>query len=377
MKASISEIKKLFDICSDDNLLEEIQKWKEDERKGVKQLVSSAQKRLQRYLQEEKRMDSLLCYERLCYKQGYTLVAGIDEVGRGPLAGPVMTAAVILPKDCKIPGVDDSKKLSAKKRELLYEMIMDKAIAFGFGSVSAKRIDEINILRATFEAMEQAISKLTIEPEFVLADAVHIPNLSMPQQGIIKGDAKSMSIGAASIIAKVERDKLMTEMHALYPEYGFCENKGYGTQEHVQAIKVHGLCPIHRLSFVKNIVGGEATQQNNREKGNVGEEIAAKQMVRLGYRILEKNYRSLHGEIDIIASKDGYTVFTEVKYRKNFTSGLPKEAVNLQKQKHIIYAAKRYMSEHGISGDYRFDVAEIAESNGKKYFHYIENAFWA
>ena len=184
----------------------------------------------------------------------YTYIAGVDEVGRGPLAGPVVAACVILDRKKQILYLNDSKKLSEKKREALYKEICESAVAYGIGIVSPARIDEINILNATYEAMRSAISNLKLKPDILLNDAVHIPKVDIKQVSIIKGDAKSVSIAAASIVAKVSRDRLMVEYDSLYPEYKFAKNKGYGTKEHISAIKEHGLCPIHRRSFVGNIV---------------------------------------------------------------------------------------------------------------------------
>ena len=193
-------------------------------------------------------------YERELNEKGIKVIAGVDEVGRGPLAGPVAAACVILKRDSRIVGINDSKKLSAAKREELCAIIKDEAVSWGVGIVSPAVIDEINILQATYEAMRTAVKNMGIRPEYVLADAVTIPSLGIPQKGIIKGDAKSMSIAAASIVAKVERDAIMDEYAKVYPEYGFESNKGYGSSAHIEAIKKYGLTPIHRLSFVKNIV---------------------------------------------------------------------------------------------------------------------------
>ncbi len=184
----------------------------------------------------------------------YAHICGIDEVGRGPLAGPVVAGAVILPKDCDILYINDSKKLSAKKREELYDIIMDEAVAAGIGMAGPQRIDEINILQATYEAMREAIGKLSTVPDLLLNDAVTIPGVEILQVPIIKGDAKSISIGAASIIAKVTRDRLMEEYDKIMPEYHFCANKGYGSAEHISALKKYGPSPIHRASFIKNFV---------------------------------------------------------------------------------------------------------------------------
>ena len=186
-------------------------------------------------------------YEDLGY------LCGIDEVGRGPLAGPVVACAVILPKDCDILYLNDSKQLTPKKREELYEIILDKAVSVGIGMTGPARIDEINILQATYEAMREAISRLSVIPQLLLNDAVTIPGVQIPQVPIIKGDAKSVSIAAASIVAKVTRDRMMVEYDAVMPEYGFASNKGYGSAAHIAAIKKNGPSPIHRKTFIRNL----------------------------------------------------------------------------------------------------------------------------
>ena len=196
-------------------------------------------------------------YELFAYEReyaAYQAICGMDEVGRGPLAGPVVASAVILPKDCDILYINDSKKLSEKKREMLFDEIMEKAVAVGIGIVGPERIDEINILQATYEAMREAIHKLDVQPDLLLNDAVKIPGVDIPQVSIIKGDAKSASIGAASIIAKVTRDRMMVEYDRIFPEYGFAANKGYGTAVHIAALKELGPTPIHRRSFIGNFV---------------------------------------------------------------------------------------------------------------------------
>ena len=191
-------------------------------------------------------------YENKAYEQGFNIVCGVDEAGRGPLAGPVVAAAVILPKDCEILYLNDSKQLSAKKRELLYDEIMEKAVSVGVGYATPQRIDEINILQATYEAMRQAVNKLSVCPDILLNDAVRIPGRFLQQVPIVKGDAKSVSIAAASIIAKVTRDRMMEEYAKIMPEYGFADNKGYGSAAHIAAIKEYGPTPIHRRTFIKN-----------------------------------------------------------------------------------------------------------------------------
>ena len=181
-------------------------------------------------------------------------ICGIDEAGRGPLAGPVVAAAAVLPKDCQIFYLNDSKKLSEKKRDLLFDEIKEKAVAYGIGIVSPQVIDEINILQATYEAMRQAISQLNVIPEILLNDAVTIPGVDIMQVPIVKGDAKSVSIAAASILAKVTRDRLMEQYADVFPEYDFASNKGYGSAAHIAALKEYGPCPIHRRTFIKKFV---------------------------------------------------------------------------------------------------------------------------
>ncbi len=206
----------------------------------------------EKLLLERQRLEGMKEYE-LTYA-ACPNICGIDEAGRGPLSGPVVAGAVILPKDCEILFLNDSKKLSEKKRELLFTEIQEKAVAYGVGIVSPARIDEINILQATYEAMRIAVSKLKVTPDILLNDAVTIPGIDIMQIPIVKGDAKSISIAAASILAKVTRDHMMVEYDALYPEYGFAKHKGYGTAVHIKAIKEYGPCPIHRRSFIKNFV---------------------------------------------------------------------------------------------------------------------------
>ena len=230
-----------------------VQKYQEDQRAGVVKLVSQANKRIDKYKAEIQRMENLKFFERK-YGDVFHVICGIDEAGRGPLAGPVVAGAVVFPADTDITGINDSKKLTEKKREELYDLIMKKAVSVGIGMASPQRIDEINILQATYEAMREAISKLSVTPDLLLNDAVTIPELPMKQVAIVKGDAKSVSIGAASIIAKVTRDRLMYEYDKVMPEYGFAKHKGYGTKEHIEAIKKYGPSPIHRTTFIKNFI---------------------------------------------------------------------------------------------------------------------------
>lgn len=253
MKKSIQEIKQELELATSEqvkNLLEEYQK---DERKGVQNLIARYYKEQEKLEQEIERLEGMKQFE-IKYSVSYSAICGIDEAGRGPLAGPVVAGAVILPEDCQILYLNDSKKLSAAKRDQLFDEIKEKAIAYGVGIVSPERIDEINILQATYEAMHQAIENMNVSPDLLLVDAVTIPDISVKQVGIIKGDAKSVSIAAASILAKVTRDRLMVEYDSLFPEYGFAGHKGYGSAAHIEAIKSIGPCPIHRKTFIKNFI---------------------------------------------------------------------------------------------------------------------------
>ena len=252
MEKGIGVIKSELQAAADELLPAFIAEYEKDSRAGVQKLVEQARKRMEKLKAEKERIWKLSSFEREYASHGY--VCGIDEVGRGPLAGPVVAAAVILPRDCDILYINDSKKLSEKKREELYDVIMERAVAVGIGMASPARIDEINILQATYEAMREAIQKLNVTPDILLNDAVTIPEVAIRQVPIIKGDAKSISIGAASIIAKVTRDRLMVEYDKIMPEYGFASNKGYGASAHIQALKEHGPSPIHRASFIKNFV---------------------------------------------------------------------------------------------------------------------------
>lgn len=195
-------------------------------------------------------------YEKEAVNNGYKLVCGVDEAGRGPLAGPVCAAAVILPEGCVIDGLNDSKKISEKKREVLFDIIKEKAIAYSIAFGTLEEIEEYNILEATYIAMNRAIDGLDIKADFALVDGNRVPKgIAIPCETVVKGDAKSCSIAAASILAKVTRDRLMLEYDKKYPQYLFAQHKGYGTKAHYEAIKQHGVCEIHRLSFLKNVLG--------------------------------------------------------------------------------------------------------------------------
>ena len=204
---------------------------------------------------EELRLKELKKIEEEMHEAGIEVICGIDEAGRGPLAGPVVVASVIMPEDSMIEGVNDSKKISEKKREKLYDQILEEAISYGVGIIGQDEIDEINILNATKKGLTLSLKELTVRPDLIMVDALtHIDTMGIPYESIIKGDAKCYSIAAASIIAKVTRDRIMREWDKVYPEYGFEQHKGYGTAKHIAAIKAYGLCPIHRRSFTKNFI---------------------------------------------------------------------------------------------------------------------------
>lgn len=246
-KLTIDDIQTKLKTVEDvkDPFFIEIQK---DSRKGVQQLVKRWLQRKEAQEQARLKLLEMSEYERLYKSQGFTLIAGIDEVGRGPLAGPVVAAAVILPDDFQILGIDDSKKLTETKREELYELIRSTALSIGVGIIEAKEIDTINIYEATKKAMYVALNELHISPDFLLVDAMKLTT-PIPSEAIIKGDSKSISIAAASIIAKVTRDRMMKELAQSFPEYRFEQNMGYGTKEHIAALQLYGATPYHRRSF--------------------------------------------------------------------------------------------------------------------------------
>ena len=245
---AIGDIKKELAETPVEEIVSFIEKHSSDERGGVKTIIAGAEKKLQKYEAEKARTYEMYSYERMYSDKQY--IAGIDEVGRGPLAGPVVTCCLILPKDYNILYLNDSNKLSAAKRDELYDVLLKKAVSYSIGIMDNNVIDDINILQATYKAMQQAINTMPVTPDQLLCDAVTIPEITIPQQGIIKGDAKSASIAAASIVAKVTRDRMMDEYDKIYPQYGFASNKGYGTKEHIEALKKYGPCEIHRRSFI-------------------------------------------------------------------------------------------------------------------------------
>lgn len=252
---TVKEIKEFIETLEIKDYPKYIEILKNDDRKSVKDLSLRLEKKLLDIKKEEERLEKINFYENEGYKKGYLYIGGIDEAGRGPIAGPVVASVVVFKKDTKIHKIDDSKKLSEKKRNELFEIIKNEALDYGIGIVDNNKIDEMNILNATILAMKKAISQLEKKPDYLLIDALNIPNLDIDQNAIVKGDSKSISIAGASILAKVTRDNIMYEYDKMYPEYGFKNHKGYGTDEHYDAIRKYGLTPIHRKSFLKNIIG--------------------------------------------------------------------------------------------------------------------------
>lgn len=376
MSKSIAQIKEEFLLAekAGNNEIEALYKiYGSDKRAGVQNIISRYRKKEQMLNSERTRLKGMTVYEKKYETAKY--ICGIDEAGRGPLAGPVVAAAVVLPKNCEILYLNDSKKLSPAKREQLYDEIMEKAVSVGVGMASPARIDEINILQATYEAMREAVTALSVKPDILLNDAVTIPEILVPQVPIIKGDAKSISIAAASVIAKVTRDRLMIQYDDIIPGYGFARNKGYGSRDHIEALAKLGATPIHRKTFIKNFEIGktcDSADRNNRKTGNDYEKAVGYYLEQKGYEILKYNYCCRFGEIDIVAKDGEYIVFCEVKYRANDRAGKPLEAVDRKKQKTIYACAMCFLKEKGLETvPCRFDAAGVEGSK----ITYIKNAF--
>ena len=397
-----------------------------DPRAGVQAVARSARTRLRRKRAEAKRQEKLLVLERRLYERGVRIIAGVDEAGRGPLAGPVVAGAVALPKEVSLPGLDDSKKLTPEQRDRLFEEIRHRALAVGLGEVGNEEIDRINILQASLKAMREAISALGIRPDRVLVDGKQRPGSGFPEVTIVDGDATSLSIAAASVIAKVTRDRKMVAYDREFPGYGFARHKGYGTSEHIDALHRLGPCPLHRRSF--QIVGDldegrsedfrvfreglegarnrpeldalarsiraaravlppgevDALRGIYRERaaalgrtGPKGEEIAAAFLARKGYRIIDRNVRGAGGEIDLIVEKEEVLVFVEVKTDRTGAFGPPELRVDERKQRQLVKIATRYLQQHDASDvDLRFDVIGIRLRGEAPEIEHIENAFW-
>ena len=306
------------------------------------------------------------------------LFCGVDEAGRGPLAGDVYAAAVILPLDAEIPGINDSKKLSEKKRDALYDLITEQAVAWAVGVATVEEIEKINILQAAMLAMKRAVDALPVKPSLALVDGNKNPQLSVPSRCLVHGDATSASIAAASIVAKVTRDRYMEEMDRVYPGYLFAKHKGYGSKAHYACIDELGPSPIHRMSFLKKYYAKK--EEAPHSDGNRGEAAASQRLAEQGYQILDANWRCPYGEIDLIARDGDQLVFCEVKTRTEDGIGTPGEAVSLSKQKKLTAAALSYLSEHPSGLQPRFDVVEVTLSGGNGAVlsvEHLKNAFSA
>lgn len=251
---SVKEIKEMIENINVDEYEDYIEKLNNDTRKSVQNLAKSLSKKLDKIQKEKERLEQINIFENQGYEEGYLYIGGVDEAGRGPLAGPVVASVVVFKRGTKIEGVNDSKKLSEDKRNELFDVIKNEALDYGIGIVDNEEIDDYNILNATYMAMKKALNALNKKPDYLLLDAVTIPDIDIKQFPMVKGDSKSISIAAASILAKVTRDRIMYKYDEIYPEYGFKSHKGYGTKEHYHAIEKYGITPIHRKSFLKNML---------------------------------------------------------------------------------------------------------------------------
>ncbi len=398
----------------------------QDARVGVRALAEQVRNKRKAQARENARLERMLTLEKKLRERGIQHIAGVDEAGRGPLAGPVVAAAVILPPDARIPGLNDSKALSEKRRAALFETIREVAIAIGVGEVSPQEIDKYNIRNATHMAMCKALDALGISPDRVLVDGNAVPGSSFSEQAVIRGDRASLSIAAASVIAKVTRDRLMVAYHEQYPDYGFATHKGYGSASHLAALQKHGPCAIHRQSFrgvfeltqkrsenFEIFAGGIRTARNLdqlqamgetiasaskhiapdeidalralfrkrrarlRQSGPKGELLAEKFLNEKQYRILARGFRAVGGEIDLIAEKNNVLAFVEVKTATTERFGRPESWVTPAKQAQIIKVATAYLHQYPDHSAFRFDVIAIDLTQSRPVIRHYENAFIA
>ena len=327
------------------------------------------------------------CEERAARERGFRVIAGIDEAGRGPLAGPVVAACVVLTDGVELPGVRDSKVMTPEQREVAYGLIHERAEAVGVGVVDVAEIDRMNILRASHHAMRCAVEAMPVRPELVLIDGLPVHPFPILQMALVKGDGRSISIAAASVVAKVTRDRIMQEYEAVYPGYGFAEHKGYSTSEHLDRLRSLGPCPIHRRSFAPVAVvcgpNDPTTQQPSllfaedarHVTGQSGETIATSYLRGLGWEVLATRFRCRGGEIDVVARDDVTLAFVEVKARRG--SRPPGEAVDARKRARLVIAAEEWLAANGGSEcACRFDVLEVVFGrSGLAKVNLIRNAF--
>ena len=371
----VAEVRRWASARTDESVLALLEA---DARAGVQAVARSVRLRLARAGQMRAHQDRLLEIERRLRAQGVTRIAGVDEAGRGPLAGPVVAAAVVLPADPDLPGLDDSKRLTPARREALFDRIRSQAEAWGVGVSDSAEIDRMNILRATLKAMRGAISALSTPPGRVLVDGNQLPGSGLPEMAFVDGDARCLSIAAASVIAKVTRDRMMAEYDRRYPGYGFAAHKGYGCAQHLHALRELGPCPIHRRSFapVAEGAGPDFGGDARKQVGRRGEEVAAALLVEKGYTILDRNFRVRGGEIDIVAAKGDAIVFVEVKTDMVGGYGGPAARVDGEKQRRMARAAARYLAQRGCETlAPRFDVIAVQIVDGDAEMDHIEGAF--
>jgi len=402
-----------------------IQLLEKDPRAGVQSLAKQVRQRQKNLSIENARLEKMCELENKLRERGFLHIAGVDEAGRGPLAGPVIAAAVIFPPNTRINGLNDSKKLSEQKRELLFEQIQKTALTIGVGEASPEEIDNLNIRNATHLAMRRALDQLSPAPDQVLIDGNALPESRFKEMAIVGGDRKSISISAASIIAKVTRDRMMVKYDQDYPEYGFAGHKGYGSAEHLAALQQNGASPIHRRSFAgvprlptaytddfevfaEGIASAQTLDQltaigetislasqdlpshevevlrehyrkhkiSLQRPGKKGEALAASYLQKKGFTICEQNYRAIGGEIDIIAQKGNILSFVEVKTATQALFGDPKSWVTPQKQQQLHRLAQAYLTHRNTSKLVpRFDVIAIVLSSQAPQIEHIENAF--
>lgn len=424
-RLSVAQVKALVAELSGDDcavwaLLES------DTRTGVRRLAVQRRRALAREAAEAARLESMLRFEQRNWGRGLTSVAGVDEVGRGCLAGPVVAAAVVLPRECRLPGLKDSKKLTPGCRERLDAQIRSAASGIGIGLVEAEEIDRVNIKQAALHAMRKALAQLPSKPQQVLVDGNTRPGSGLPETAIVDGDARSLTIAAASVVAKVYRDRLMVRCHADNPQYGFASNKGYGSALHLDALQEHGPCPLHRLSFgpvtraahaqtertvrdyrerlrrclsvaellqvgetIRSRMAGfdnyqveklrdqyRRTQARLRDVGERGESLAAQHLRAAGYRLISRRYRAAGGEVDLVARCGDELVFVEVKTSAGGQLGQPEDRVDYGKRARLARAARHFL-QHRAAGKpaCRFDVIAVDLSESKPRVEHLRDAF--